>query len=157
MARWVLGPRKEPLTIILLNIVLNQLLMTYCYTHGLVCLSTLIAEGFICNRWWLKHRSTSSQRAKAKRRQNAQTWMGHLYHTLSSRGSGITVDNQGAGRVSEPEAVNDYKGTVFQIQQGSWAHVLKQLRQCGQWTVLVRLTLERISASRGEEGMKFHT
>lgn len=52
MAKQFLSPREEPTSISLLNhMVLNQLLMTYCYTHKLVPLLSLIREAYFFYKW----------------------------------------------------------------------------------------------------------
>lgn len=67
MTKQFLGPREEPTSISLPNhMVLNQLLMTYCYTHKLVPLSSLIRETYFCYKWWLRQRYTIVQGTKKK-------------------------------------------------------------------------------------------
>lgn len=45
VSKQVISPGRESITIALLNIVLNQFLMTYPYTHRLVHLSVFLRDG----------------------------------------------------------------------------------------------------------------
>ena len=72
--------------------------------------------------------------------------MGHLYHILSLEGSGVTVEEENE-RWGEPEAVNDYKSTMFSKHSYMNAYINSKMGQHTQYLCL------RQTKSQHEEGM----
>lgn len=87
-----------------------------------MCLLTLIREAAICNIWWLteKHRTGQSS---DKRLWSARVQMGHWYHILICKGSGIIMEE---GKEWMSGAVNDYTETASSRYSRAATHMNPQ-------------------------------
>lgn len=84
------GLRENLFVFCSMDIELNWLIKTYCYTCRSMPLPTLILEAYFCSRRWLL-RKQSWQVVDSKRLKNVHISLEHICFTPSSQGSEATA------------------------------------------------------------------
>lgn len=116
-----------------MDIVLNQLLMTFCNAYRLMHLSSFMREASICNRWWLTQRPTSGQGAQNMRLQDSKSSKDHIHYTPSKDTRIITGKEERHKRVWNGAWLQENTWT----RQGSWVYELRAFTAA--WTQPVQV------------------